>query len=234
MTLTIVNPSPKFPKVTLREPAPYGYIYVGVTVDPPRRAPLVRGSARRVQVLDALKALATRLEQVGAVVKATVYRAGLMPPVPGVPRFDVVVLVETTGVETIDDVRGSAAYERLIEAAGETRVMTFRNVKLVGDVDKTRQGLFLFNHFTAEDPEVASELWDHLAGWYAAETGLDNSTLLQPIGEAPFVLVNHARWDHGLARFAAHQFSKPSFLTFVRANLRANKTVSMPVLYKLA
>ncbi len=93
-------------------------------------------------------------------------------------------------------------------------------------------GLFLFNHFTADDPEVAARL--ELIGWYAAETGLDNSTLLQPIGDAPYALVNHARWDHGLVRFAAHQFTKPSFLTFVRANLRANDTESMPVLYKLA
>ncbi|WP_067805448.1 hypothetical protein [Actinomadura formosensis] len=54
----------------------------------------------------------------------------------------------------------------------------------------------------------------------ASETDLDNSALLQPIGDAPFTLVNRARWDHVLARFAVHQFTKPSFL--------------MPVLYKLA
>jgi hypothetical protein len=234
VTLTIVNPSPKYPKAALREPARYGYVYVGVTVDPPGRAPFVRRSARRDGVLAALKTRAARLEELGAVVKATVYRAVLMPPVPDAPRFDAVVLVETTGPETIDDVRETEAFERLVEAGGQTHVMTLRNIKRIGDVDKTRPGLFLFNHFTAEDPEVASELWEHLAGWYAAETGLDNSTLLQPIGEAPFALINHARWDHGLARFAAHQFTKPSFVTFVRANLRANKTVSMPVLYKLA
>ncbi|NVI89503.1 hypothetical protein [Actinomadura sp. BRA 177] len=234
MTVTIRNPSTKYPRATLREPAPYGYVYVGATIDPPGRAPFVRRSARRDEVLAALKTHASRVEELGTVVKATVYRAVLMPPVPGAPRFDAVVLIETSAPEKIRDVQSSEEYGRLIEAAGETRVTTLRNVKRIGDVDKTRQGLFLFNHFTADDPEVAAKLWEHLAGWYAAETGLDNSTLLQPIGDAPYALVNHARWDHGLVRFAAHQFTKPSFLTFVRANLRANDTESMPVLYKLA
>lgn len=234
MTVTILNPSPKYPKVPLREPAPYGYVYVGVTADPPGRGPFVRRSARRAEVLATLKTLASRLERLDTVVKATVYRAVLMPPVRGAPRFDAVVLIETTGPETIGEVQKSDEYGRLTESAGEHRVMAFRNLKRVGDVDKTRQGLFLFNHFTADDPEVAAQLWEHLAGWYAAETGLDNSTLLQPIGDAPFTLVNHARWDHGLARFAVHQLTKPSFLTFVRANLRANRTEALPVLYKLA
>lgn len=234
MTVTIRNPSTKYPRAALREPAPYGYIYVGAEVDPPGRAPFVRRSARRDGVLAALKEHASRLEELDTVVKATVYRAVLMPPVPGAPRFDAVVLIETTVPETIDRVQRTAEYRRLIEAAGKARITTLRNIKRIGDVDKTRQGLFLFNHFTADDPEVASRLWEHLAGWYTAETGLDNSTLLQPIGDAPYALVNHARWEHGLARFAMHQFTKPSFVTFVRANLRANKTQAMPVLYKLA
>ncbi|MFA1545610.1 hypothetical protein [Actinomadura chokoriensis] len=234
MTVTIRNPRTKYPRATLREPAPYGYVYVGATVDPPGRAPFVRRSAHRRDVLAALKAHASRLEELDTVVKATVYRAVLMPPAPGAPRFDAVVLIETTAPETIGDVRAAPEYRWLIEAAGETRVTTLRNVRRLGDVDKNRQGLFLFNHFKAEDPAVAARLWEHLAGWYAAETGLDNSTLLQPIGDAPYTLVNHARWDHGLARFALHQFTKPSFLTFVRANLRANGIQAMPVLYKLA
>jgi hypothetical protein len=55
------------------------------------------------------------------------------------------------------------------------------NVRRVGDVDKSRPGLFLFNHFAGDDPGLAVELWDYLAGWYEAETGLDNSTLLGPL-----------------------------------------------------
>ncbi|HEY7483287.1 MAG TPA: hypothetical protein VH912_02390 [Streptosporangiaceae bacterium] len=232
MELTLVNP--KHGKATMIEPVPYGYIYIGATVDPPDRAPFVRQSVRRGEVLVRLKTLATQLEALGEVVKATVYRGVLMPPVEDGPRFDVVVLIETTRPDAIDDVQSSEPYKLLIEAAGDPYVMTARNIRRIADVDKTRQGVFLFNHFTAEDPEVALELWEHLAGWYVAETGADNSTLLEPIGAAPWVFVNHARWDGGLVRFAAQQFAKRGFFTFVRANLRANKTVSMPVLYRLA
>ena len=32
--------------------------------------------------------------------------------------------------------------------------MVARNVRRIGDVDTTRQGLFLFNHFAAGDPAV--------------------------------------------------------------------------------
>jgi hypothetical protein len=106
--------------------------------------------------------------------------------------------------------------------------------KCVGDVDKSRQGLFLFNHFVAEDPDVALQLWDYLADWYRIETGLDNSTLLTPIGAADYVFVNHARWDYSLPRFMVHQFTKPSFFSYVRANLQANRVGAMPILYRIA
>jgi hypothetical protein len=48
------------------------------------------------------------------------------------------------------------------------------------------------------------------------------------------VFVNHARWDMSLPRFAARQFGKRTFYTYVLANLRANATAAMPILYHLA
>lgn len=95
-------------------------------------------------------------------------------------------------------------------------------------------GLFLFNFFAAEDPRVALDLWEHLAAWYAVETGMDNSTLLGPVGPGDYVFVNHARWDMSLPRFAARQFGKRTFYSYVLANLHANGTASMPILYRLA
>ena len=112
--------------------------------------------------------------------------------------------------------------------------MPARCLRRVGDVDKTRQGLFLFEDFVADDAAVALQLWDYLAGWYAVVTGLDNSTLLEPIGEAGYVFVNHVRWDHSLPRFMLRQLTKPSFRTYVLANLQANRTGAMPILYRLA
>jgi hypothetical protein len=39
------NPDLKHPQAAFAEPLPYGYVYVGMTVDPPGRAPFVRRSA---------------------------------------------------------------------------------------------------------------------------------------------------------------------------------------------
>jgi hypothetical protein len=44
-------------------------------------------------------------------------------------------------------------------------------------------GPVLFNYFVADDAAVALQLCDYLAGWYAVETGMDNSTVLEPTGQ---------------------------------------------------
>ena len=79
-------------------------------------------------------------------------------------------------------------------------------------------------------------MWDYLAGWYEAESGLDNSTLLRPLeGEkSDYVMINHARWDHSLPLFMARQLPKKSFRSYMLANLTANHVAAMPVLYRLA
>ena len=118
-------------------------------------------------------------------------------------RYDVVTLIETTTVEAAGDVAASPEYRKLHDAvtaaAREEYLMTARCLRRVGDVEELA-GAFLFNFFVAEDPGVALDLWDHLAAWYAVETGLDNSTLLGPVGPSDYVFVNHARWDISLPR----------------------------------
>jgi hypothetical protein len=108
--------------------------------------------------------------------------------------------------------------------------MSARNTRRIGDTEKSRSGTFLFNHFTAEDSEGAVAVWENLAGWYTSKTGVDNSTLLRPIGEAPYAFVNYVRLPRGPVRFLLDQLTKPSFHTFVRATLRANDMVAMPLL----
>lgn len=247
MELTIVNPHPKYPRVGLIEPPPTGYLLLAAVVEPTiGRTPFPRGGSRKTALLAELKALAASLERLEAVTKATVYRAALIPP-PGrdaqrmaarPARYDVVTLIETTTVEAAGAVAASPEYQKLHDAiaaaAREEYLITARCLRRVGDVDKSRPGLFLFNYFVTEDPAVALDLWDHLAAWYAVETGMDNSTLLGPTGPGDYVFVNHARWDMSLPLFAARQFGTRTFYSYVLANLHANGTASMPILYRLA
>jgi hypothetical protein len=247
MALRIVNPQPKYPPVKLIEPPSLGYLHVAAAVDPPRgRIPFPGNSPQKAALLTRLRSLARELENLGAVQRATVYRAILVAPPAGyarqqathVARYDVVVLIETTSPEVLGGVQATEPYMLLVEAvtqaATDVHVMTAHCPKRVGDVDKTRQGLFLFNYFVADDAGVALQLWDYLAGWYAVETGLRNSTVLEPLGQADYVFVNHARWDDSLPRFMLHQLTKPSFRSYLLANLQANRTGAMPILYRRA
>src|SRR5207245_11431227 len=86
----------------------------------------------------------------------------------------------------------------LCEQARHVHRIAARTVRRVGDVDKSRPRLFLFNYFAGDDFDLAVQLWDYLAGWYEAETGLDNSTLLGPLEgqESDCGLVNHGRVRH--------------------------------------
>jgi quinol monooxygenase YgiN len=247
MQLELLNQRPKYSRPRLAEPPPWGYLHLGAEVEPPTgRVPFARTSDHKTALLERLKELADQVRAEPSVQRATVYRARVIPPPAGYAgrpgarplRYDVVVLIETTSPDTIDDVRKSEAFQALAEAltndARQVDEVAARCVKSLGDVDKERPGLFLFNHFVAEDVDVALELWDWLAGWFTVETGLDNSTVLQPLEPAGYAFVNHARWDTTLPLLLLRQLSKPSFRTYVQANLLVNRTGVMPILYRLA
>src|SRR5437763_4297099 len=253
MELKIVNPDPAYATVKLVEPATRGYIHVAAEVRPRKLPFLQRLPAGREKsaLMGRLTELARQLENLEAVEKVTIFDALAIAPARSaylkergasihVPRFDIVVLIETTSVAAIREVQGTGPYEALLAAlqghAKRLHVMAARNAKRVGDVDKTRDGLFLFNYFVADDAGVMLQVWGYLAGWYAVETGLDNSTLLVPLeGErSDYLAINHARWEESLPRFLWQQFSKKSFRTYVLANLEANRVGAMPILYRLA
>jgi hypothetical protein len=220
------NPDLNHPRAAFAEPLPYGYVYVGMTVDPPGRAPFVRRSAKRDEALEKLKIVAGQLEALDKVIRATVYQAVLIPPIEGAPRFDLTVLLKTTSPEEISGVQTSEPYRQM----DTDFVIGARNTRRIGDTEENLSGTFLFNHFTAEDPQRALEVWESLTGWYTTKTGVDNSTLLQPIGEAPYAFVNYVRLPRGPVRFMVDQLTRPSFYTFVRTKLRANGMVAMPLL----
>jgi len=154
--------------------------------------------------------------------------------------FDVVILVETVSPDAASEVRAAPGYQELVgtltEGARRVHQVAARNVRRIGDVDKSRPGLFVFNYLAGNDLGLAVELWEYLSGWYEAETGLNSATLLAPSeGErSDYVLINHARWDGSLPMFAARQLPKKTFRTYMLANLKANHVAAMPVLYRLA
>ena len=251
MELRMVNPDPTYSTVSLISPTTLGYVHLAAEVRPPSRPGPVFFSPRdKSELLGGLKVLGRQLEQLAEVERVTVYEARAFALPSGYvrhrkgslrpARFDIVVLVETTSATTARELQATSEFQALRDLlSGRARrlhAIAARNAKRVGDVDKTRQGTFLFNYFVGEDPEVVMQLWDYLAGWYQAETGMDNSILLAPLeGEkSDYVIINHARWDGSLPAFAARQFTKKSFRTYVLANLDANHVGAMPVLYRIA
>ena len=246
----LVNKDPRYGKAHLVEPAPLGILHLAADLEAPHRpGPVLRRSRDKQQLFGALKWQARQLAKLEAVETVTVYDALMFLPPSGDPAlrsamrpawFDVVVLVETASPDAAGAVRAAAAYQdlagALTERARRVHQITARNVRRVGDVDKSQPGLFVFNYLAADDPDQAVELWEYLSGWYAAETGLHSATLLAPLAaeQSDYTLVNHARWDGSLPAFAARQLPKKTFRTYLLANLKANHMAAMPVLYRLA
>jgi hypothetical protein len=251
--LQLVYTDRNYPPVKLIEPTTLSYIHIAAEVQP-RSLPFslfMPQGREKSELLTALKALAHPLEQLDAVEKITIFHAGAMPRIERlpyikqrkdairIPRFDIVVLIETKSVMASRQVQTTPVYRALVDTltskAKRMHIITARNAKRIADVDKTLPGLFLFNYFVADNAEVMLQLWDYLAGWYAVETGLDNSTLLVPLeGErSDYLAINHARWDVSLLRILWQQFSRFSFTFYVQENLEANRVGSMPVWYWL-
>ena len=220
----------RYPRPSFEEPVPGEYLYAGWTVDPPAHAPVVRSSARRNRVLDQCRALVREAETVDGVADASLFEAVIIPPLDGVPRFDVTLLIRATTSEVLAQVRTSGVWQEL----NPDFVMAARNIRRIGDTERTRSATFLFNHFTADDAAAAVAAWEELAGWYTAKTGVDNSTLLQPTSEAPYAFVNYVRLPHSAARFMLAQLIRPSFHTYVRPTLRENGMAALPLLCKPA
>ena len=207
------------PNAPFTEPTPYGYIYLGMRIDPPTRGPFVGKSTKRSDVLQRCKSLARQLDALAEVVAVTVYEAVLIPPAKSSPQFDVMILIQTTSPEAITTVESAEAYRHL-EA---DFVMPARNIRRFGDTDHPRSGTFLFNHFTAETPELALRKWEHpIAAWFVYKAGVKDTTLLQPTRAAPYVFVNHVRLPCSPIRFFL-RLVKPSFRKSVSRTLTANR-----------
>ena len=212
----------------------------------PRQGPRLAVDQRRV--LGLLRAAATAVRQDPGVERADVFRGLLRPPgsrsLPGQPAapaaFDAVLLIQTCDPATATTLATAPAVTDLVselEAAGSgTLLFTASNARRIGDVDHDRPGVFLFNYFTADDVDANLHAWNYTAGWFQDQTGLDNSTVLRPLGPAShaggFSLINHCRWDH-LRDVVPALVLRPSFRTFVLRTFAQHRTAPHPVLYRL-
>jgi hypothetical protein len=250
--LNLVHPDLGYGQVQLMKPSSHGYLYLAASVRP-GPTPIVLPSGQREKLTDRVKALASKLESVPGVINASTFRAIVLPPTSRfssylknagrslrVVDFDVMVLVQTITTADARQISGSTEFERLLkvlrDSAHHVEVVLMHNVKRINSVSLERDGLFLFNHFVAQDAEVMLSLWDYLAAWYVAETGLTNSLALAPenTGTSGYALVNFARWDTNPLHHFWSQLSKPSFWRYVTANLDANQAAAMPIYCRLA
>ena len=238
----------RFPRVKLAEPLPSGFVHVAAEVD--ARPPFLPNSRKKRQLLACCKEWCRQLEDEAEVLDAVVFDALVATPGRGeflkkrpgkvhVARFDLAVLIETITPEAADALKASPAYadmERTIrETASFTHVVTATNPKSMGPVDHTRQGVFLFNYFFADDTAENLAVWEYTAGWFQQETGLDNSTVLLPHdGErSEYNIMNHCRWDR-LRDVMPSLLFKRSFRSYVLANFEASNVAAIPILYRMA
>ena len=80
MTATIINPRHDLRAVRLVDPPPYGYLLFGATITPPKGPPVVRKDATRQAVLTRVAEHLEEVAQLAPVVRATGYRAVVIPP----------------------------------------------------------------------------------------------------------------------------------------------------------
>ena len=236
-----------FPEAKLIPPTTSGYLLLAAEID--RRPMFLPSSRRKRELIRRVKGLLSTLRRDERVLEAVAFDGLLAPARPGevvknrpavpIARFDFAVLVETTSPETAEELEQAEPWSTLTRTVEERSRRSYRlrahNVRRMGPVDHSRDGVFLFNYFFADSTDLNLAAWQYTAGWFRDQTGLDNSTVLLPdaSSEPSYKLVNHARWDRLLDVMPSLIF-KRSFHTYVLRHFSANGVAAMPVLYRLA
>jgi len=254
---------PAWAKATLIDPLPCGYATMHFEID---HAWLPFGHAlwdseKKERVLNQLTQFAARLKAEPGVNNAWVLKTLLTPPGRGVAylqarpqlltaKFDVVLLVECESPECARALRRGELWRAVLEPLSKEATRFFllsgSNARCMADVDHSRQGVFLFNYFFADNLATNLAIWEFTAGWFQAETGLDNSTLILPdddsrAGAEPHAgssmttqhsVINHCRWDR-LSSVLPSLLFKRSLTSYVLDNFAANQCAANPILYKL-
>lgn len=217
--------------LTMTTPEPCAFIHLGIHSGVPVRTPLVPRTARRRTAATRVIAAAEALEQHIDVVSARVFQAAVLPPLPGLPRHDLAVLIRVENASALDGVRESESYRRL----GGTELLAGINAAKFGETEASTNGYFLFNHFTVDGDSDPLEAWLGLTDWYASKIGVDNSTALRRgDGESSrFPFVNYVRLPSSPPTFLANQLLRPSFHRVVRRTLEHNGMRALPGFYRM-
>jgi hypothetical protein len=233
-------------RATLVEPNDAGYLLLAAQTG--RWPVLVPRSRARQALIRASRAAATTLRAAADVTDVAVFEAIFSPPGRGAflerrpdeapsARFDLVVLLKATSRQAADRLQATDAWQSLVHRAHATArhaiAIGATNVRRMGDVDHTRDGVFLFNFFFADDVDQNIAVWEHTAGWWQQETGLDNSEVLLPApGSSAHSIINHCRWD-SLAALVPHLAFNRGFRSHVLDTFDANDVAPIPILYRL-
>ena len=230
----------KWMPVRLIEPTPDGFLLVAISTGPWRVPPALPRPRRR-KVLAQLRQLAIALEAQPEVEESSVFEGTLRPPGnrslagqwSGPVEYDAVMLVRTSTPQAARALLDDERVREVSESVPNVLATAGRNVRRIADVNHQRQGVFLFNFFTADDQEQNLHAWQYTAGWFQDETNLDNSTVLGDLSNnSPFALVNHCRWDH-LIDVVPSLIAKRSFTSFVLETFRQHRVAPHPALYRL-
>lgn len=249
--MKIVNEHIQFPEIEYETPNTSGYVLLLAEIEKP--LPIKPNSKAKKAVIAKAKTLCQQLNQLDEVVSAHVLDAFIIPPgnKPGrqilerdhpdihIARYDLVVQIETKDLALISTLQNNSTFielhDLLKDAASHFRMVVASNARKIGEVDKNRKGVFLYNFFYAKDREAVLPVWEYTGRWFTNKTGLDNSTLLRPVDDVPcdYAVINHCRWDSPVD-IMPHLIFRPSLKPYVLGNFTANDIVAIPILYKLA
>lgn len=234
-------------KAKMLTPNNSGYILLAAEVD--KIKPFSRPSPVKRHLLAFAKTRLTDLAQQSEILDATLFRAVLIAPGEGIElikartgkvhhaRYDIVILIRTTNIESARRLREHPDYGALSSAVRQSASYTMElvacNAVRLGDVDHQPNHVFLFNYFYADDSADLIPVFEYTAGWFQAKTDLPNSVLLKPLeGEtADNGIINHASWPN-FRVFLPSLLFRPTFRSFVLANFAANKIAAQPILYR--
>ncbi len=247
--LKVVNQHLNYDKVSLINPSTSNYIHIAAEIDKKITPFFLSTSSRKKALIAQCKHWCGELEKTSGVIEISLFKASIIPPGIGeyvkensseihIAKFDFVILIEADSETVCDLIKNSEVYNTMLEqikqVASYTHIMSAYNIRRINNVNHKKQGVFLFNYFSAKSRQQNLMVWEYTAGWFEEETELDNSTLLFPLeeGNAEYSIINHCRWDKYIDILPSLIF-KGSFKKYVLDNFYENNVGAQPILYKI-